>query len=862
MGAAGGVSHAIAAAATPEPLTFVPTTPRPLLIPALAFAVGIWLADALHEHEITAYWPVLAGTAAFCILAAVRGRSRLVPAFLTLAFVGGGFVRYQSATHLPPTHVAHITPAEPTLTRIAGEIVSTPVTRPGYARNPYIPFDPPARTHFLLMAESLDVGDAPTPLTGLVRVSVDGAAVGVIGERVQLTGKLWHPSGPRNPGERDWRRWNMLQGIYAGFSVSGSEHIVAVSDGQGPSRSVLAYLRARARGLLLDPSAEALRSDADRLLDVLVLGQRSSATPRINDAFVRTGTAHYLAVSGFHIGVLAWVAWWLGRFWLRRRAAAWFVIAMLLAYALVTEPTAPVVRATTMGIIACVAVAMDRPFSSVNWLSASALVLLAWNPLELFRPGFQLSFVVVFVLLTFVSHVHRWRPRHSAWELLDVRSHPDAHTVHGYVCRVAKDWTLGLTLVSVVAWLGSLPLLLHHFGRFAPLGFLHSMLVAPLVILAVPLGLLATVLGVVPWLRPACDWLLESIGSLLLSWVELLGMLPGGLIETSRPPAWIVSATYVLILAPFVIWRPRPRPLDARQTRPQTVPKTPLLISLTFVGSLWLGWWVQPHVRPTACELHVLAVGNGSANLLVAPGGRAAVFDAGTITNSDAGNVVAGAAGALHVRRLDLLTISHSNFDHFSGVPTLVGRLPTERIVTNPYFSGAAATNMATRSFLDVVPDQTPRASTSAGDTFMVGDVKVDVLWPPSGLDPAVWRPNDRSLVLRVETYGRTVIIPGDIERDALRALLNRADDGEIALHADVLIAPHHGSVVAPETARFLEAVAPSTIIVSSGDARPFFEALARDTLGDDCRILITRDTGAVVIRITPDGKLTVRAPM
>jgi competence protein ComEC len=229
--------------------------------------------------------------------------------------------------------------------------------------------------------------------------------------------------------------------------------------------------------------------------------------------------------------------------------------------------------------------------------------------------------------------------------------------------------------------------------------------------------------------------------------------------------------------------------------------------------------------------------------------------------NFDVGQTVTRAAQALGVGTLDFLAISHANFDHYSGAATVLEDLPTGRLLLNPYFAASAAENPAVRQFLDLLPlELPPRSVLRAGDRLMVGEAAIEILWPPAELDES-WRPNDRSLVLRIEAHGRSVLIPGDIERAALRSLLDSHSRGEIDLKADVLIAPHHGSVVPMDTAAFYAAVSPEVVIISTGRERPKLVGLVRETLGDAVQLLGTDEVGAVRVCITPAGELRAETP-
>jgi len=90
-------------------------------------------------------------------------------------------------------------------------------------------------------------------------------------------------------------------------------------------------------------------------------------------------------------------------------------------------------------------------------------------------------------------------------------------------------------------------------------------------------------------------------------------------------------------------------------------------------------------------------------------------------------------------------------------------------------------------------------------------DVTCRVLWPPDAGDGPELSVNDSSLVLRFVHRGRSVLFCGDIETLVQRRLMDHPH-----LPSDVLILPHHGSVVA-STAEFIRAVSPSIVIRSSG---------------------------------------------
>lgn len=845
-----------------------PARPRPLLLPTLAFMAGIVASEFLGVgtaalRGVAFLVPIVA--LALFLSFAVRRKATpyLSQALLIVAALGVGFARHQFALRLEPNRVAHLATDEPILTRISGRIVTQPTTTPGEKRNPFLPTAPSPRTRFVLSASELRTIDVPVPITGLIRVSVEAEQIDArFGDEVVVTGKLYRPRGPRNPGETDWARWNRAQSVYAGIAVDAAVHVQRIGAARGTVRGLIGLLRAKTQSLLFEPFEQVESDQPIRLLDAMVLGHRSAAGRRINQAFVRTGTSHFLAVSGFHVGVLIGLAWLLARRVLRRssRCAATATIVVILLYMLIAEQNAPILRAGTMGLLACLARLCRRPLLSLNWLALSALCVLTYNPLQLFRPGFQLSFVLTLALFIMVPPAYRWvmfRKRE-----LDVPT--DADSWLALFRRWAWRWFVGLAIANLCLWANSIPLKLHHFGYFGPWSPLQSMVILPIVVATIVLGFLTLVTTpILPALGALLGVMLRVSTDLLLWVVDKLSLLPGTFIEVRRLPAWIVALTYCFLLLLLWYLHARKRHAAGESIRPRATVRAALLATCGAIAvSVWLGWLVAPvGGRGRDCAIHVLSVGSGTAVLVTTPNEHALLYDVGTMHNFDAGETVVRAARALGVRRLDGLVLSHANFDHYSGAATLLRGVPTERLLFNPYFQASATESPTVLQFFDSLPAESPpRLTLRAGDRFSLGEASIEVLWPPDDLD-GDWSPNNRSVVLRISANGHSVMLAGDIEREAIRELLDWHAVGRINLFSDVLIAPHHGSVVPGDTAAFYEAVSPLIVVNSTSRERPKLATLVGETLGQSTRLISTRTAGAISVRIAPMGELNVETP-
>lgn len=252
-----------------------------------------------------------------------------------------------------------------------------------------------------------------------------------------------------------------------------------------------------------------LSDEEKSVLATLTLGYRQAMDRDTRDRFSVAGVSHVLAVSGFHVAVVAgFVAFLLGG--LPRRGLAkgtrWLLtLTIVWGYVWLTGAAASAVRAGVMLTLFLTGRLLGRPADRYNTWAAAAFCMLAYNPLYLFDIGFQLSYAAVFSILYFQPRLQK---------IIEVRNP-----------LLAYPWG-GLTL-TVAAQAGTLLPCLYYFGRF-PLVFLFTNLpVTLLATLLIPLGLLW--IGLPPGC-PGYDLLqtgVEGLTRLLVGVVDGFGGIPG-----------------------------------------------------------------------------------------------------------------------------------------------------------------------------------------------------------------------------------------------------------------------------------------------------------------------------------------------
>lgn len=197
-----------------------------------------------------------------------------------------------------------------------------------------------------------------------------------------------------------------------------------------------------------------------KLLVSLIIGDKTELSKDIKQAFISTGTAHILAVSGLHLGLIYYLLS------LACKPIRTFktkhskliqtivIISGIWIFALISGLGSSILRAAVMFTIIQLATFLKRKNDSVNTLFACGFLLVAFNPCILSDIGFQLSFVAVLSIIWFNPYFRRiWNPKNKI--LLPIRD------LFSVTCAVQ-------VLVS--------PLSIFYFQQF-PLYFLISNLI-------------------------------------------------------------------------------------------------------------------------------------------------------------------------------------------------------------------------------------------------------------------------------------------------------------------------------------------------------------------------------------------------
>ncbi|HUG82210.1 MAG TPA: ComEC/Rec2 family competence protein [Bryobacterales bacterium] len=832
---------------------------QPLVAPLAALAIGVAAAQlAAFTFTETLLSVLLLG--ALACLGLRMGAPRAGAAACWIAFLACGVMLGSRGQPCDPGRVDRVWEA-------GRDEVDDPVRLRGWVRHP--PQWAGYGDRFTLEAETVFAG---SPAHGGVNVTVyrDESEPPLqlpYGTRVEFLARLRTPRNFQNPGSFDYVGYLAAKDVFLTATVRAGAPIHQ-NEGRGGSVWLSWIWQARQEAeRRLDAMLERRASpQAGEILRALLLGQTSSLDPGTRRDFQSTGTYHALVISGLHVGAIAFSILFLLRLAMVPLIPRTLVsVLIVIAYAFFAGAALPVTRAAWMCVAYLASSLVYRQRRALNILAATALLFLFVKPQLLEDPSFQLSFLAVALIAGIAvpilertlepyrrALIDLWnqdRDMHVEPRVAEIRVGlrmwldplpvllrlPRGVAAGGVIVLFrAGIWAAELLVVSAVIQAGLALPMAAHFQRVSWGGVSANLWIMPLVLLIPPMGLVS--------LLTNSEWLGMAAlrGAEALAWIVdwHAKTLPAEL-RTPPPPLWL-AIVFGLSLA-AVWWS------FERASRRQWVSWAAFAISLALV----MIHPFAPKFSPGRFEFSAIDVGQGESLLLVMPDGQTVLVDGGGLPDYgdertgglDIGDsVVSPYLWSRSIRRLDVLAVTHSDADHFGGVPALLDNFEVGEVwLPQTAFAGEH------RDWIETVRHRgIPVIPLEAGYSRKLGGVLFESLGP--GLKPGLRDPsrNDQSLVLRARYGNHGFLLTGDIEQQAETDLV----DGHWLRREEVLKVAHHGSGTSSHQ-DFLDQVRPTFAVISAGH---------RNTYGHPHPAVLARlnQLGVHVLRTDLDGLVSV----
>ncbi|MBR3299841.1 MAG: ComEC/Rec2 family competence protein [Clostridia bacterium] len=287
------------------------------------------------------------------------------------------------------------------------------------------------------------------------------------------------------------------------------------------------------------------------IFSTVLLGIRGELSSERAEAYRASGTAHLLAISGFHMGIIAGAV---SRLISKRRRILKLAVvsAVAAAYCTVAAYTPGIVRAAIMTACLLASGALGRRPDTLSSLSLASILILAFNPYQLYSVGFRFSFSAVFGIALFSGSLSR-----------------AANSV-----RIPKKLA-SAAAVCIAATIGTLMLQLRYYSAFTPYSVIANLIAVPAFSAVVMLGAAAVIIAFI--FPAAAQYFAILPRSVLFVTEKLLGAvskLPLASIEFKPPSsaACLIYLVLIFILSEYVL-RPKRKRLEFA---------VPLIILFTF----------------------------------------------------------------------------------------------------------------------------------------------------------------------------------------------------------------------------------------------------------------------------------------
>jgi competence protein ComEC len=612
------------------------------------------------------------------------------------------------------------------------------------------------------------------------------------GDSLSIRGKLETP--PSIEGF-DYKAYLNNQGIY---SIMYSPEVIIVAKAHGFDPMTLIY---QLRKYISRSLAQTIPEPQASLAQGIILGLRGNIPADVENQFIRTGTAHLLAISGINLTIMAGmlISAGIAVFGRRYHIYVWLAIFAIWFYALITGFQPPVVRAAVMASIFLAAELFGRQRNSVVSLIMAATLMVIFSPQLVHDASFQLTVMSMFGLVLIAPPLQTLSRRGIE------------ATLHGKFSEIISP-VFDSFIISAGSIIAILPLIVYYFGIVSWIGPIATLLtVAPMPAIIVA-GSACGILGIfVLPLSQLIAWFVWLLLSYVLLIVRLADFIPFSQIGPF-PYQWIFAYYTILALSVWA-YKCRHNLIKVWQRLTNFAGELPLkhVTSSLFLTAVLL--FSTAAVTPDN-RLHVnfMDVGQGDA-VLISQGSQQILIDGGP-----SGEAVCSQLSR-HMpfwdRTIDLLILTHPHADHLSGLLEVLQRYRVKQVL----YADIDYDSPQASQWKTLISQKPIKVSIAqAGQQITFGKASLQILNPPVPLFTGTDSDIDNNGIVTRLTIGKvSFLFMADARQETETQLVSQ----RLLPTSNVLKIGHHGSTTS-SSAQLLSAVNPNTVVISVGKDNDF----------------------------------------
>ena len=320
-------------------------------------------------------------------------------------------------------------------------------------------------------------------ISGKYRITLMQAASDIaVGNCVELVATMRPLMMPNLINSYQFNRQQYFQGIKATGYSDVSVHQLNCGE-IGVKSGFLLPLTEKWRQNIVKTIKQILPPQTAGIAAAIIAGERGFISQQQNTEYRDAGLAHFLAISGLHMGMIAgltffiirWLLSWLPHVALRydtKKIAAVIAIIMSFIYLIISGGQISAQRAFIMTFLMLLGVLFGRRAISMRMIAWAALILLIFEPEVVISAGFQMSFAAVIMLVAFYE---KYAGK------FQIQYHHG--NVFAKVLKIVSFYLIGIVVADFIASMATLPFVIYHFNRISVYTSLANLLAGPVIAL-------------------------------------------------------------------------------------------------------------------------------------------------------------------------------------------------------------------------------------------------------------------------------------------------------------------------------------------------------------------------------------------
>jgi len=647
-------------------------------------------------------------------------------------------------------------------------------------------------------------------------------------EIISFIGNLESPSKQRNRGGFDYSKYMYSQNFYGSIFIDNVNDIEVVEESKF---NLITFIQ----NSIFDKLSALLPKEQLGILLGMIIGDTVYISEGVEEAFKSSGITHLLAVSGSNVAYVIVISKFLFNKVFGKSFSNIISIFMIIIFVLISGASPSVVRAGIMSIILILSEVLSRQPDTKATIAVTATLILLYNPFIICDVGFVLSFGGTIGIVALNT------------QIIDLFNKKYLIFLENKIFKYIIE-TLSITLSAQIVLL---PIMWYYFNTISFISIITNLLVAPFTGIITILGLIIYFASFIFYpIAKLLSYSIYFLISLMILISRICSMVPFGNI-TLPNPNFIIIILYYLIVCYFFFFKNREKG-QYKFISNDNYKRIERRILSGIVSVLIIIQILVIIIPKNYIEINIIDVGQGDSTLIKSNNCNI-LIDGGGSENSDydVGKQILipylldNTNGVI-----DLMIISHFHEDHAEGCISVLKELKVKKVVIGVQ---PKMTNLY-EQLLELTKEKNiPLIILSGGDKFTIDNIRFEILYPQNNLQIKDDL-NNNSLVIKVKYYETSILLTGDIEKEAENILSAKE------LDVDILKVAHHGSKTST-TRNFLEATTPKIALISLGKdnkfGHPNKEVLDR-LKKIKSEIYRTDESGEISLKVFKNGLLKI----